>query len=125
MAKFNYVIDHISRVMDGDTLEAVLDLGFKIGYTVIVRINGIDAPEKKDKAASDAVKAHITDWLTGGELTLVSHEWDKYGRVLGDLVGKKGSLSEFLIMKKLVREYKGDKKLPWTQAELDNIAKVV
>jgi micrococcal nuclease len=126
--KFIYVVDRILRIMDGDTLEIQLDLGFKINYNVTVRVLGVDAPEKKHKLANETVKKAISLWLEKADnLSLESHEWDKYGRVLGDIKAsnRKLSLSTFLIDNKLVKKYDGGKKKEWLEVELSSVTSIV
>jgi len=128
---YHYHVKNIERVLDGDTLEATLSIGFNISFFVQVRLNGIDAPENHTttKDASAIVIAAIKKWIsqrTTG-IGLSSYEWDKYGRVLGDLyatsedaiaTASQQTLCEYLLANKLVRPYKGDKKVDWTPEQL-------
>lgn len=85
----------ILRILDGDTLEADLDLGWRITYRAKVRLARVNAPElntAEGRAARDwAVHlltvladtlTHSVEWRA---ITVVSHSLDKYGRVLGDV----------------------------------------
>ncbi len=125
MPDYRYVIDQVLEVVDGDTVELRLDMGFQIDYRIRVRLLGIDTPEKTGarKEVGLAVKAWATRWYAAqkGPLYLVSKEWDKYGgRVLGDVQLQDGtSLTALLIKKGLGRPYQGEAKKPWTKAELD------
>jgi len=93
---------YLRRVIDGDSIEGDIDLGFDTYLRkVIVRLQGIDAPEIRrlsyidDDELNDRIKAygkHVKRWLEQ-ELqdkilyiqTEYDDEKDKYGRILGDL----------------------------------------
>jgi len=81
----------ITKVVDGDTVDVDIDLGFS---TVLkkqrVRLMGIDTPESRtrdlvEKLFGKAAKAHLKHLLSEGEITLVSHDKGKFGRILGEL----------------------------------------
>lgn len=75
----------VKRVVDGDTLELVLDLGWKITLTRSCRIAGVNAPELSTEEGQ-AAKAWALGALPPGTLiTFVSHSLDKYGRPLGSV----------------------------------------
>ena len=81
----------VDRVIDGDTVDLVIDLGFDISYTARVRLHGVDTPElrTKDLAEKDrglAAKAFTYDWLASKDRVFVKTLKDdtgKYGRILG------------------------------------------
>ena len=129
-----------TRVIDGDTVEGYADMGFYVKRLVSVRLIGVNTPEKRgrEKAAGLVVRDFVNDWVIENKrnLELVSKEVDKFGRVLGDLVvvsvesdtpGFKvtttNSLSVTLLNKKIAKPYKGGKRVPFTQKELDAIVK--
>ena len=82
----------VNRIVDGDTIDVTLDLGFGVKYDQRVRLAGIDTPEKRTRNAAEKVLGiDATDWLTK-QLTslstvIIKTELDgaigKYGRVLG------------------------------------------
>jgi micrococcal nuclease len=75
----------VLRVVDGDTVELLLDLGWHIGYTARCRVIGINAPEM-NTAEGVAAKAFAVDRLpVGAEVTFISRSLDKYGRPLGHI----------------------------------------
>lgn len=80
------------RVIDGDTAEFDIDLGFDLHYIAKVRLAGINAPEMKT-AAGPAAKARLTELLTGTLVikTTLNKEFEKYGRVLGVIYGSHSS----------------------------------
>lgn len=68
-----------TRVVDGDTLEALIDLGFRVSIRLPVRIAGIDAPELRGatKLAGQAARAHLEVLVLGQPLILESHRDDR------------------------------------------------
>lgn len=79
----------IMRVIDGDTVEAIIDLGFRCLYKSAVRLKGIDAPELSlaTRQAGEAAKLFLAQALAQGPVTIQTElrngSLDKYGRVLG------------------------------------------
>ena len=101
------------RVIDGDTIDAEIEVGFDIFVRKRVRLWGIDAPEKRSidaseaKAANDALRrlAEILA-LSRGEFELVTHGDGKYGRCLGEIfINGSESVNETLIKEGLVKRY--------------------
>ena len=81
----------LDRVVDGDTVDANIDLGFDISVHKRIRLAGIDSPESRtrdleEKQRGLASKERLTNLLKDGEFTLESKEVGKYGRVLGVLL---------------------------------------
>jgi micrococcal nuclease len=89
----------ITRVIDGDTVEAEIDLGFSTFLRTPVRLAGINTPELTGgtKEAGHAARSYLLSLITnegpGAEwhvVTKLNKERDKYGRVLG--VFQRGNL---------------------------------
>tara|TARA_R100000781_G_scaffold96901_1_gene60815 strand:- start:948 stop:1322 length:375 start_codon:yes stop_codon:yes gene_type:complete len=115
-----------TRVVDGDTIDAEIDLGFDVKINKRIRLSGIDAPEsrtrnKVEKKLGLAAKDRLTDLLDGAAncFELESQEFGKYGRVLGKLhinkLSGKDTLTQVCINDLLVKEgyaveYDGGKK---------------
>ena len=64
---FIYNITAIEKIVDGDTLDAVIDLGFDVRYCGRVRLLGIDTPEsrtsnKTEKVYGKISKHHLKEW---------------------------------------------------------------
>ena len=100
--KFTYPISAI-RVIDGDTIEADVDLGFRIKQRQVIRLAGIDAPELHALDEGDREQARIAkSWLgvmTIGDETRPIHEvvmhstkLDKYGRSLATIWSRSGKV---------------------------------
>lgn len=76
----------VIRVIDGDTIELTLDLGWRIYLRAPCRLLGINCPEK-NTAAGLAAKAYAQDVIKPGmPVRFISHKLDKYGRPLGTLI---------------------------------------
>ena len=81
----------VTRVVDGDTIDVMLDLGFNSFLKGRVRLTGIDTPEsrtrdKVEKKFGLAAKQFLVDWISKYNYILVeSTEKGKFGRILGRL----------------------------------------
>ena len=79
------------RVVDGDTLDVFVDLGFNVWIKRRVRLVGIDAYEtrtrnKEEKKKGLAAKARLKEILEDEDkFSLISHGVGKYGRCLGEI----------------------------------------
>tara|TARA_R100000900_G_scaffold127740_4_gene102686 strand:+ start:877 stop:1245 length:369 start_codon:yes stop_codon:yes gene_type:complete len=88
MYTYNIKLD---RVVDGDTIDANIDLGFDIWVKKRVRFLGVNTPETRtkdleEKAKGLAAKDRVKQLLEGSnKIQLNSHGVGKYGRVLGEL----------------------------------------
>ena len=108
------------RVVDGDTADAMIDLGFKTWVKKRIRFMGVDAWESRtrnleEKAKGLEAKAFVKDLLEnsdGGKFALKSYGVGKYGRVLGELFvkGHETSVNELLKENGHAYEYHGEKK---------------
>ena len=91
------------RVVDGDTVDAMIDLGFSVWVKKRIRLYRIDAPESRTRDAEEkirglAAKARLQELLeaSGGEFKLLSHGVGKYGRCLGTLIIEGTNINEKL-----------------------------
>ena len=82
----------LARVVDGDTLDCIIDIGFSVFVKKRVRLYGIDTWESRtrdleEKKKGLAAKARLKELLkeNGNYFTLISYELGKYGRVLGEI----------------------------------------
>ena len=121
---YNYKIN-LLRVIDGDTIDAEIDLGFDIKVKKRVRFMGINAPESRtkdleEKARGLAAKDRVKQLLEGCEnITLNSHGVGKFGRCLGEIMldmvdGQQKltlvNLNELLIQENHAVKYDGGKR---------------
>ena len=108
------------RVVDGDTCDAMIDLGFNVWVKNRIRFMGVDAWEsrtrnKEEKVKGLAAKAYVKNLLENsddGKFSIISHGVGKYGRVLGELFisGHDKSLNELLKENGHAYEYDGGTK---------------
>ena len=121
---YNYKIN-LLRVVDGDTIDAEIDLGFDVSVKKRIRFMGINTPESRtkdleEKARGLAAKDRVKQLLEGCEnITLKSHGVGKFGRCLGEIMldmvdGSDKltlvSLNELLIKEGHAKEYHGGKR---------------
>lgn len=90
----------VVRVVDGDTVEFDIDLGFHLSMRAKMRLAKIDAPEMSTddgKAAKAFLATYLGDTPAG---VLTSHSLDKYGRILGDFLPdhSQHSVSELMVL---------------------------
>lgn len=91
------------RIVDGDTIDVDIDLGFSIHQKNRVRLFGIDTPEVRtrdvdEKAKGFAAKIRLTELLP--EEFVIQTKYDnrgKYGRVLGTLIVNNQNINEQLV----------------------------
>ena len=103
-----YRIKEIYKVIDGDTIDASIDLGFGIYLTRKIRLAGIDTPESRTTNAKEKIMGlESKDWLKhrveNAQCILIKTELpdstEKYGRIIGHLYinGEETSLSTQMI----------------------------
>ena len=117
--KYEYTAK-LQRVVDGDTCDAMIDLGFKTFVHRRIRFKGVDTWESRtrdldEKKKGLAAKAFTKDLLENsddGKFSIISHGTGKYGRVLGELFvkGHETSVNELLKENGHAYEYHGEKK---------------
>ena len=109
----------VTKVVDGDTIDAMVDLGFGTWKKVRIRMHGINAPESRtrdleEKKKGLAAKARLIEMLEENEnrFILISHGVGKFGRCLGEIYikGHNISLNKQLISEGHGTEYYGGKR---------------
>ena len=116
-----YRIRTISKVVDGDTIDASIDLGFDISLEKRIRLAGIDTPESrttnvKEKAMGLESKEWLKKTLEGAKDILIKTELpdstEKYGRIIGHLFinGQETSLNNQMITSGYALAYDGGTK---------------
>ncbi len=122
---YNFRVTEINRVLDGDTIDVTIDLGFDLYKKERVRIAGVDTPEKRTRNLEEkALGIDATNWLkekldgaiAGDDELTIRTELDggvgKYGRLLGWLYIGDGdvSLNEQMITEGYAWSYDGGTK---------------
>ena len=109
----------VERVVDGDTIDVVLDLGFDIRFKSRVRLYGIDTPESRTRNKDEKVRgkmagAFLKDAVDNGTKVVIETKLKdsrgKYGRVLGNVVVDGVNINEALIKNFLAVAYFGQSK---------------
>ena len=108
----------IRRVVDGDTVDITLDLGFDILYNNRIRLLGIDTPESRtrdldEKKLGLAAKERIRELCPVGSTVTVKTTKDgrgKFGRILGEIYVGDVNVNKLLIEEGHAVEYFGGKK---------------
>ena len=102
------------KVVDGDTCDAMIDLGFNVWVKNRIRFMGVDAWESRTRNKEEKVKglADLLENSDDGKFSIISHGVGKYGRVLGELFvkGHEKSVNELLKENGHAYEYDGGKK---------------
>ena len=122
---YNFRVIEINRVVDGDTIDVTIDLGFDLYKKERVRVAGVDTPEKRTRNleekelgidATEWLKAKLEGAVAGDDDLIIRTELDggvgKYGRLLGWLyIGDSElSLNEQMITEGYAHPYDGGTK---------------
>jgi len=116
-----YRIKSVGRVVDGDTIDADIDLGFDISLTKRIRLAGIDTPESRTKDLDEKklgldAKYWLKHRLEDAEDIIIRTELpdstEKYGRIIGHLYinGEDASLNNQMISEGYALAYDGGTK---------------
>ena len=119
---YEYRVKQVLKVVDGDTIDVDIDLGFNISYTQRVRLAGIDTPESRTKDLAEKKlglesKKYLADLLKSANQIVIRTEkpdsTEKYGRILGwiFLDGTSESVNTALIADGYAWDYMGETKV--------------
>ncbi len=107
----------LDRVVDGDTVDATVDLGFDTWKFIRIRLVGINAPESRtrdleEKALGLASKDYVIKMMKkhNNKFILHSQGVGKYGRCLGNIFFGEKNLNDMLINEGHATEYHGGKR---------------
>jgi len=124
----------VERVVDGDTIDVVLDLGFDILHKCRVRLYGIDTPESRtrnldEKARGKMAGAYLKEAVDNGTKVVIETKLKdsrgKYGRVLGNVVVDGVNINEAMIENSLAVAYFGQSKDDVEAEHLINRTKLI
>jgi micrococcal nuclease len=117
-------------VVDGDTVDLMVDLGFSVHHKIRVRLYGINTPESRTKNLQEKelglkAKKYVEDWCTNHKWVFVNtipDKNDKYGRVLARIYSsdkvddpKTACLNTDMVQSGNAREYFGVGDKTWTE----------
>jgi micrococcal nuclease len=119
---FEYYVKKVSKVVDGDTIDVDIDLGFDISFSSRVRLAGIDTPESRttdkiEKALGLESKEYLKKAIDASKTVVIKTEKmdssEKYGRILGwvFLDGSEVSINQKMINEGYAWGYMGDTKV--------------
>jgi micrococcal nuclease len=119
---YEYYVRKVENVVDGDTIDVLIDLGFDILFQSRVRLAGIDTPESrtkdlKEKALGLESKEYLKKHLKDAKSVVIKTEKmdssEKYGRILGWVYinGDTVSLNDMMINDGYAWGYMGDTKV--------------
>ena len=101
----------VTRVVDGDTVEVLVDLGYQTHWKGKVRLWGINAPEARGKSKPEGIKAtdHLKYLLNSlsWDVTLRSHKnkAGKYGRWIVEIISRDVSINQQMVLDGHAVEY--------------------
>ena len=107
------------RVVDGDTADVMIDLGFDTWVKARLRFKGVDTWEKRTRDKEEKIKGLAATAFTStylemndGKFTIQSYGKGKYGRVLAEIFvkGQEKSINELLVENGHGYKYHGEKK---------------
>ena len=119
---YEYYVRKVENIVDGDTIDVLIDLGFDILFQSRVRLAGIDTPESrtkdlKEKALGLESKEYLKKYLKDAKSVIIKTEKmdssEKYGRILGWVYvnGDTESLNDKMINDGYAWGYLGDAKV--------------
>jgi len=126
---YSYRVKKVTKIVDGDTIDVLLDMGFDILYQQRVRLFGIDTPEsrtrdKEEKKYGLLSKYFLKDALSNGKkITIKTYKGDetgKFGRILGDVWIDGKSVNQTMCDKGYAVPYYGQNKELVEESHLKN-----
>jgi len=109
----------VTRVVDGDTIDVDLDLGFDIIYKCRVRLYGIDTPESRTRNKDEKVRGKLAakflqDAISNGKNVILQTQLKdskgKFGRVLASVVVDEININQQMVTNHLAVRYEGQNK---------------
>ena len=126
---FSYRVKKVTKIVDGDTIDVLLDMGFDILYQQRVRLFGIDTPEsrtrdKEEKKYGLLSKYFLSDCIKNSKkITVKTYKGDetgKFGRILGDIWIDGKSVNQIMCDKGYAVPYYGQNKELVEEAHMKN-----
>lgn len=101
----------ITRVVDGDTADVMIDLGFSVTVNTTLRLYGINTPEMKgaSKAEGAKSKARLKELVEGKDVVIESRVYDKYGRTVATVFLGDVNVNDLMVREGLAVPYMVDK----------------
>ena len=107
----------VKRVVDGDTVDVIIDLGFDIHFATRVRLYGMDTPESRTRNKDEKVRGYMSkdfleEWMEKDDVVIRTRrdKKGKFGRVLGEMIVRGENINKLMIKECLAVEYYGQSK---------------
>ena len=107
----------VKRVVDGDTVDVVIDLGFDIHFATRVRLYGMDTPESRTRNKDEKVRGYMSkdfleEWMEKDDVIIRTRrdKKGKFGRVLGEMIVRGENVNKLMIKECYAVEYYGQSK---------------
>ena len=121
------------RVIDGDTIDVDIDLGFSVWLNKQrIRLAGIDTPESRTRNKDEKVrglmsKKYLVDALSEGQVVIKTHrdKKGKFGRVLGEMYVNDNNINLRMVDEYLAVKYEGQNKADIEEEHLVNRQKLI
>lgn len=94
----------VIKVIDGDTIKCIVDVGFSVSITEKFRLNAINCPENNTPEGKIATE-FVTSLLLDKDVIINTYNKDKYGRWLCDVTLNQSNVNQMLIDKGYAKEY--------------------
>jgi micrococcal nuclease len=114
---YEYKLNSVVKVVDGDTVDVSIDLGFSVTTVQRIRLIGVDTPETNtkdelEKTMGNEAKQYVTDWVSKQkQMHIKTTKDDKYGRMLGEIFGDDGhTINQLLLVNGYAWSYDGNTK---------------
>ena len=119
----------VTRVVDGDTCDCIIDCGFSILHKCRVRLYGIDTPESRTRNKDEKVRgkmaaSFLKDAIENGEKVIIQTKLKdsrgKFGRVLGEIIVDDVNINQAMVDNYLAVAYFGQSKNDIEKEHLEN-----
>ena len=125
---YSYRVKSIKKIIDGDTFDCIMDLGFDVLLEARVRMMGIDTPESRTRDLEEKkfgllAKEYLTEKLATEDIivtTEVDNEKGNFGRILGWVWADGVNVNQNMIDENMAVAYHGQSKDDIEQAHLNN-----
>ena len=132
---YSYRVKRVTKVVDGDTIDVILDMGFNILFAQRVRLFGIDTPESRTRDLEEkkyglAAKMFLENMLDDTKIIMKTNKdaEGKFGRILGSFWRTTNyvdqSINDYLVEKHHAVRYYGQSKEDIKEQHLENREKV-
>lgn len=108
----------VLEIIDGDTIDIAVDLGFNIQHIIRVRLHGINTPELRSKDAvvkgkAIAARNRLVELIEGKivHVETIRDSKEKYGRYLAVITANETNINQQLISEGLATPYFGEKRI--------------